>query len=412
MADATDRLAGLSAEKRRLLEMRLRMARQAASAADPGAPRPRPRPDGTAPLSFAQQRLWVLERMAPGEPTWNIPTALRLRGALDVSALERALDALRRRHESLRTTFAEREGRAVQVVHPFSPVPLPVDDLSRLDPDARVAEATRRAQADMDVGFDLEAGPLFRARLLRLAGDDHVLLMCVHHVVSDGWSMGVIQREMERLYAAFAAELPDPLPPPALQYADFAAWQREQLSGDRLRGAIDFWRRALDGAPPALELPTDHPRPRVQRNRGARVDGELPHAATERLRELARAENATLFAVLMAALRIVMARWSGQDDVVIGTPVAGRTTVETEALVGYFVNALALRTTLGGDPSFRGLLRRERDTALDAFQHQELPFERVVEELKVPRDPARSPVFQVLCSLANPSGGVPAFSGL
>ncbi|HEX6747472.1 MAG TPA: amino acid adenylation domain-containing protein [Longimicrobium sp.] len=413
MADATDRLAGLSPEKRRLLEMRLRMARQAASSGDPGTLQPRARPDGTAPLSFAQQRLWVLERMAPGEPTWNIPTAMRLRGALDISALERALDALRRRHESLRTTFAEREGRAVQVVHPFAPVPLPVDDLSGLGPEARVAEATRRAQADMDTGFDLEAGPLFRARLLRLGDDDHVLLMCVHHIVSDGWSMGVIQREMERLYAAFAAGLPDPLAPPALQYADYAAWQREQLSGERLQGAIDFWRRALDGAPPALELPADHPRPRAQRNRGARTYAGLPREATERLRELAHAENATLFAVLLAALRVVLTRWSGEDDVVIGTPVAGRTRVETEALVGYFINTLALRTPLAGDPSFRALLRRERDTALDAFQHQELPFERVVEELKVPRDPARSPVFQVMCSLANATGGgAPAFAGV
>ena len=407
MTDATDRLAGLPADKRRLLEMRLRMAREAVSGADPQAPRPRPRPDGTAPLSFAQQRQWVLEQMQPGTPAWNVSASQRLRGPLDVPALERALDALRRRHESLRTTFSQRGGQPVQVIHPFAPVPLPVEDLSSLGPAAREAEAERRATADLDTGFDLAAGPLFRARLLRLAADDHVLLACMHHVVSDGWSVGVIGRELAALYGAFAAGRPDPLPAPALQYADFAAWQREWLSGERLAGEVEFWRRTLAGAPPALELPLDHPRPPVQAHRGARVSVDLPPAAAGRLRALAREENATLFAVLLAALRVVLARWSGQGDVVIGTAVAGRTRVETEGLVGLFVNTLALRAPVAGDPAFRQQLRRERDAALDAFSHQELPFERVVEELKAPRDPSRTPVFQVMLSL-HAAGAEPA----
>ncbi|HEU4561203.1 MAG TPA: amino acid adenylation domain-containing protein, partial [Longimicrobium sp.] len=397
MSDLTSRLSGLSEEKRKLLEMRLKMARQA-TAAVPDL-RPRERPDATAPLSFAQQRMWLLDRMDPGAATWNIAAPLRLRGALEVDALERALNALRERHESLRTTFAERDGQVVQVIHPHHAVPLPVDDLSRLDADAREEEILHRAQVDANTGFDLVAGPLFRARLLRLGADDHVLLMCMHHIVSDGWSMGVISREMTALYAAFAAGAPNPLAAPVLQYADFAAWQREYLSGDRLTAAMDFWRRTLLGAPPALELPTDHPRPRVQANRGKRVTYELSSEIVNRLRALAQAENATLFAALAAGVRAVLARWAGEGDVVLGTPTAGRTRVETEALVGYFINTLVLRAPIDGDPTFRERVRRERDTVLDAFAHQELPFERIVDELKVPRDPARSPVFQVLFSL-------------
>ncbi|MFL5384952.1 MAG: amino acid adenylation domain-containing protein, partial [Longimicrobiaceae bacterium] len=398
MAEVIDRLAGLSPEKRRLLEARLRASRQAAAAERVSAPAPRERPDGTAPLSFAQQRMWVLERMDPGTAAWNIPTPLRLRGALDVAALERALNALRARHESLRTTFTERGGEPLQVVHPPAHVPLEVDDLSALAPERRGAEMERRLREESNAGFDLERGPLFRARLLRLGEDDHLLLACMHHIVSDGWSMGVIQRELDALYGAFARGLPDPLPPPALQYADFAAWQREWLSGERLAESLAYWRRALEGAPPALELPTDRPRPAVRTNRGARAFVDVPAEASRAARDLALRENATLFAVLLAAARVVLSRWSGEADVVIGTPTAGRLRVETEGVVGYFVNTLALRTRLDGDPAFRELVHRERDTVLDAFSHQEVPFERVVEELKAPRDPARHPVFQVLVS--------------
>ncbi|HET7230272.1 MAG TPA: amino acid adenylation domain-containing protein, partial [Longimicrobium sp.] len=397
MTDVANRLAGLSEEKRKLIEMRLRMARQAA-AATPEL-HPRPRPDGTAPLSFAQQRMWLLDQMEPGAATWNIPFPVRLRGTLDVPALERALNGLRERHESLRTTFAERDGVAVQVIHPFARVALPVDDLSGLDAGAREAELARRAHADANTGFDLVAGPLFRARLLRLAADEHALLICLHHVVTDGWSMGVISRELNALYAAFTTGAPNPLPAPALQYADFAAWQRETLAGERLDAAMDFWRRTLAGAPPALELPTDHPRPRAQQHRGGSAAYVLDADTVSGLRHLAQAENATLFAAMLAGVRAVLARWSGEGDVVIGTPVAGRTRVELEPLVGFFVNTLALRAPVSGDPAFRERVRRERDVVLDAFAHQELPFERIVDELKVPRDPARSPLFQVIFSL-------------
>ncbi|MFL5537700.1 MAG: amino acid adenylation domain-containing protein, partial [Longimicrobiaceae bacterium] len=396
------RLSALSEEKRRLVEMRLRQAREGAAAA-PGLV-PRERPDGTAPASFAQARVWLVDRMQPGAPLWNIPFSQRLSGPLDVAALERALNALRERHASLRTTFAEVGGEPRQVIHPYAPVPLAVDDLSHLPPAERQAEAERRAAEDAGTGFDLEAGPLLRTRLLRLAADDHLLLACLHHIVGDGWSMGVIARELDALYQAFARGLPDPLPPPALQYADFAQWQHEWFTGARLAGAVEFWRRTLAGAPPARELPADHPRPRMQDHRGARAGIALSPDAVRRLRALAREENAGLFAVLLAGVRAVLARWSGEDDTVVGTPAAGRSRVETEGLVGFFVNTLALRTSTAGDPSFRALVRRERATQLEAFSHQELPFERVVEELRVAREPSRNPVFQVMMALQNAAG--------
>jgi amino acid adenylation domain-containing protein len=409
MTTVDARLSALSEEKRRLVEMRLRQAREGAAA----APRlvPREFPDGTAPASFAQARVWLVDRMQPGAPIWNIPFSQRLSGPLDVAALERALNALRARHASLRTTFAERGGELRQVIHPYAPVPLAVDDLSQLPPAERRAEAERRAAEDAGTGFDLEAGPLLRTRLLRLSADEHVLLACLHHVVGDGWSMGVIARELDALYAAFTRGLPDPLPPPALQYADFAQWQHEWFTGARLAGAVEFWRRTLAGAPPALELPADHPRPRVQDHRGARAGVALSPDAVRGLRALAREESAGLFAVLLAGVRAVLARWSGEDDGVVGTPAAGRSRVETEGLVGFFVNTLALRTSTAGDPSFRALVRRERATQLEAFSHQELPFERVVEELRVAREPSRNPVFQVMMALQNAPGAPAAELG-
>ena len=406
--EAHRRLAALSPEWRRLLELRLKMARSRAAGPEL---RPRARPDGTAPLSFAQQRLWVVERMQPGGSAYNMPHPMGLSGRLDVAALGRALDALVARHESLRTTFEERGGIPVQVVHPAASLDLAVDDLSHLAPEAREAEARRRIDADADTGFDLAKGPLFRASLLRLAADEHVLLLCMHHIVSDGWSIGVLHRELGTLYAAFRAGLPDPLPAPALQYADFAAWQREHLTGDTLRGHLDFWRGALEGAPPALELPTDRPRPAVESRRGRVVRVDLPAWLAESLGELARETGGTLFAVLLAGLRVVLARHAGQDDVVVGTPVANRTRSEVEGLIGVFVNTLALRASVPGDPTFRELAREEARAALGAFNHQDLPFERLVEELKVSRDPGRNPVFQVMLTLQNARMDPPELPG-
>ncbi|HEX6038245.1 MAG TPA: condensation domain-containing protein, partial [Longimicrobium sp.] len=396
--DIRSRLAGLSPEKRRLLELRLQTQRT--QAAGPAlVPRPRGAP---LPLSFAQQRLWVLDRLDPGSAAYNMPGPLRLRGPLDARALERALDALRERHESLRTTFGETaEGEPVQVIRPFAPAALETDDLSALDAEAREAEVARRVHADANTGFDLVAGPLFRAHLLRLAEDDHVLLLCLHHSISDGWSIGILSRELGALYDAFTAGHPHPLPPLPVQYADFAVWQRAHLAGEVLTRHLDFWRSRLSGAPPALELPTDRPRPAVESHRGMLLRTHVPAALAERVRALAQAENATVFAVLLAALRIVLARWSGQDDVVIGTPVAGRTRSEVEGLIGFFVNTLPLRGAVNPAEPFRALLARERVATLAAFDHQELPFERIVEELRIHRDLSRNPVFQVSLMLQN-----------
>ncbi|HEU0052266.1 MAG TPA: condensation domain-containing protein, partial [Longimicrobium sp.] len=399
MTDVLQKLSDLSPERRRLLELRMRLAQAAADGGS--APRARPRDGDTAPASFAQERLWVVDRLDPGGAFYTMPYPLRIRGALDVAALERALDGLRERHETLRTTFAERGGAPVQVIHPFVPVPLAVDDLSALSPAAREAEAERRVHADANTGFDLTAGPLFRARLLRLAGDDHVLLLCVHHILSDGWSMGVLGRELGALYEAFHAGRPSPLAPLPLQYADFAAWERERLSGDALETRLAFWRNALAGAPPALSLPTDRPRPARQSHRGRQHRLAIEAAVADRLRALAKAEGATLFHALLGAVRLLLARWGGDDDVVLGTPTANRGRGEVEGLIGFFANTLPLRGDLSGDPTFAALVRRERDGALAAIAHQELPFERIVDALRVPRDPGRNPVFQAMVSLPN-----------
>jgi amino acid adenylation domain-containing protein len=410
MTDLQGRLAGLSPEKRRLLELRMQLQR--AQAAGP-ALAPRPRGGAPPPLSFSQQRLWVLDRLDPGSTAFNLLRPLRLRGVLNVAALERALDALRARHESLRTTFGEgADGAPVQVIHPFAPTPLPVEDLALLAEQAREGIVQARAQEDATTGFDLVAGPLFRARLLRLRHDEHVLLLAIHHVIADGWSLGIMARELGSLYAAFQAGAPDPLAPLPVQYADFAQWQREHLTGETLRRQRAFWRAALAGAPPALELPTDFPRPPAERHRGRVWRDRMEPELARRIRAVAAEEGTTPFAVLLAGLRAVLARWSGQEDVTIGAPVAGRGRTEVEGLIGFFVNTLPLRGSVLADDTFRALLRREKAATLAAFDHQDLPFERIVEELRIPRDLSRNPVFQVSLMLQNTPAGAEHLAGI
>ncbi|HEX2079711.1 MAG TPA: condensation domain-containing protein, partial [Longimicrobium sp.] len=373
---------------------------------------------GPLPLSFAQERLWFLHQMEPEGAGYNMPWPGRLRGCLDARALERALGELVRRHEALRTTFRPVEQGAVQIVHPPAPAPLPVLDLTGLAPQAREHEARRLAREDAARPFDLERGPLLRATLTRLSDEEHVLLLCMHHVVSDGWSMGVLFRELFTLYEALsrpsgAARPASPLPPLAVQYADFAVWQRSWLRGEVLRRQLDWWRERLGGAPPALELPTDRPRPAVASSRGASHGFRLGADITRGLRSLARREGATLYMVTHAALDLLLSRWSGQEDLVVGSPIAGRTQVETEGLIGFFVNTLALRIDLSGDPSFVELLGRVRETALGAYAHQDLPFERLVEEVAPERDLSHTPLFQVMFALQNVRfGEVPAIGGL
>ncbi|HEX8272375.1 MAG TPA: non-ribosomal peptide synthase/polyketide synthase [Longimicrobiaceae bacterium] len=367
---------------------------------------------GPLPLSFAQERLWFLDRLEPGSAAYNIPVAWRMAGALDAAALEAALGEIVRRHEALRTTFAERAGSPVQVVAPFAGFALPTEDLSGLDPAGREAEVRRRAAEDAARPFDLEAGPLFRARLLRLAADEHVLLLGMHHVVSDGWSMGVLLRELSALYTAFHEGAESPLAPLPVQYADYAAWQREQLQGEALERQMAYWRERLAGAPALLELPTDRPRPAVQSYRGAYVPVRLPAGLVERLGALGRGEGATPYMVMLGAFQLLLSRYSGSEDVVVGTPIAGRTRREVEELIGFFVNTLVLRTELGGDPSFRETLRRVRETTLGAYEHQDVPFEGLVAELQPERSLGWSPLFQVMFSFDSASGAGSVLPGL
>ncbi|HEX6367447.1 MAG TPA: amino acid adenylation domain-containing protein [Longimicrobium sp.] len=364
---------------------------------------PRRRGMSVAPLSSGQQRLWFLDRFEAVPGLYSVPGVLRM-GPTDPAVLERALNELVRRHESLRTTFAVVNGRPVQVVAPAGRLPLPVDDLAAVPPAEREAAVARAAAAEVARPFDLARGPLFRARLLRLSPAEHVLLLCMHHIVSDGWSLNVVFRELRELYPAFALGLPSPLPEPELQYADFAEWQREHLAAGALRGQLEWWMEALRDAPAFLELPADRPRPAVQGFRGAVHPLAIDPGVAEGVRSLAREEGATPFMVLLAAFQALLHRYSGQDDLVVGSPIAGRTRRQTEGTVGFFVNTLALRARFGGDPSFRALLRQVKETTLGAYAHQDLPFERLVEEMAPERSLARNPLVQVMFTFQNTPG--------
>ncbi|HEX6041750.1 condensation domain-containing protein, partial [Longimicrobium sp.] len=368
----------------------------------PVVPAPR---DGPLPLSFAQQRLWLVDRMDPGSAAYVIPYALRLRGALDAAALRAALGGVAARHEVLRTTFHERDGDAVQVVHPPAPVPLPVVDLRALPPARRADQARRLAGREALRPFDLSRGPLLRGTLLRLDDDDHVLCVSLHHIVSDGWSRGVLVREVSALYGAFARGGDAGLAPLPLQYGDFAVWQRAWLRGEVLEEELGYWRDRLAGAPPLLEVPTDRPRGAGEGARAGSVSRVLAPELSAAVRALARREGCTLFMTLLAAWQVLLARWSGRDDVVVGTPVAGRTRLELEGLIGFFVNMLPMRAELGGNPAWTEVLARVRETALGAYAHQHLPFERLVEALGGERAPAHAPVFQAIFTLHRGGAG-------
>jgi amino acid adenylation domain-containing protein len=389
--------------KRALIEARL--SRQGRSSGIV----PRAHGDG-APLSFAQERLWFLEQLEPGSATYNMSVARHLGGALDEAVLERALGEVVRRHEALRTVFREVDGSPVQVIAPFGGFTLPVEDLSGLGEAEREGEASRRAMDEARLPFDLAAGPLFRAALLRLGEEDHLLLLSMHHIVSDGWSIGVLLREIWTLYEAYRQGGEPPLPELPVQYADYAVWQREQLKGQALDRQLSYWRERLAGAPELLELPTDHPRPPVQTFHGANERIDLSSELLEQLQALGRSEGATLYMVVLSAFQVLLSKYSGSEDVVVGSPIAGRTRKEVAGLIGLFVNTLVLRTDLSGDPGFREVLGRVREVTLGAYEHQELPFEKLVAELQPERSLSHSPLFQVSFSLQD--GGPPAGGGV
>jgi amino acid adenylation domain-containing protein len=354
---------------------------------------------GPLPLSFAQQRLWFIDRLEPGSAAYNIPEALRLEGDLRLAALAAALSEVARRQEALRTRFLETAGEAAQVVDPPARVPLPVVDLSALPVASRELEACRQAAAEAARPFDLSTGPLLRAAVLRLAGREHVVLVTLHHIVSDGWSMEVLIREVAALYGAAQAEEASPLPEPPVQYADFTVWQREWLAGEVLAGEVAFWRERLAGLPAVLELPTDRPRPPAQSFHGASRHLSLAPELTAALRAASRREGATLFMTLLAAFQVLLSRWSGQEDFAVGSPVAGRGRQELEGLIGFFVSTLVLRAGLGGDPPLRAVIARAREGVLTAHAHQDLPFEKLVEELRPERSLSHTPLFQVMFAL-------------
>jgi amino acid adenylation domain-containing protein len=365
---------------------------------------------GPAELSFSQQRLWFLDQIERGGAAYVMALALEIRGALDVTALERALATLVGRHGSLRTVFESVEGRPLQVVSEPGAWTLPVVDLSG---EAHARERLEQLlREEVPRGFDLTRGPLFRAHLYRLAADSHVLLLGMHHIISDGWSMGILMRELGELYGSFSRGEAPTLPTLRLQYRDFARWQRSWLQSEALEALLSHWRSRLAGAPQVLELPTDRARPAVESYRGADYRFTLPPELVDGLRGLARREGATLYMTLLAGFTLLLSRYSGQQDLLVGTPVANRNRVEIEDVVGLFVNTLVLRADLSGDPSAREYLARLREVCLDAYAHQDLPFERLVEEMRPQRDLSRNPLVQVMFSLQNVPLRPPDLPGL
>lgn len=351
------------------------------------------------PLSFAQQRLWFLDQLEPDSATYNIPAAVRLAGVLDVDALECGIIELIRRHESLRTTFSSIDGQPVQVIHLPGEFKLAILDFTTIPSSESQIHDFIQEQAQQP--FALDQGPLLQVTLLRLGETDHVVLFVMHHIVSDGWSMGVLIRELAALYAAFSTREPSPLSELPIQYVDFAVWQQQWLQGEVLAAKLAYWQQQLGNHPPVLQLPTDRPHTAAKTDRGATQSFQLPANLSQPLQRLSRQENATLFMTLLAAFQTLLHRYTHQDDIVVGTDVANRNWVETEGLIGFFVNLLVLRTDLSGNPRFRELLRRVREVTLGAYAHQDLPFEKLVEVLRPERHRSHTPLFQVLFVLQN-----------
>ena len=368
--------------------------------------------EGPAPLSFAQERMFLIDLLEQGAPAYTISAGLRLHGPLDVAALRRAFSGVVRRHEALRTTFRMVDGAPVQVVAPPAEVEIPLVELDGLPEGGREARLAAFAAAEAARPFDLAAGPLLRVRLARLADEEHALFLFVHHAVADGWSLAVLYRELAALYAAVRAGEPDPLPPLALQYPDVAAWQRAHLDGPRLQAQVEWWRGRLRGLPGLLELPADRPRPAAASRRGALLPVRIPRELADALRELSRCEGVTLFMTLLAGFDALLHRYTGETDFAVGTPVAGRTRPETEPLIGLFVNTLVLRADVSGAPGFRALLARVREAVLGAFTHQDVPFERLVEELAPVRSLSHTPLFQVMFALQNAGEARPRLEGI
>ncbi|HEX3585773.1 MAG TPA: condensation domain-containing protein, partial [Candidatus Angelobacter sp.] len=356
------------------------------------------------PLSCQQEQLWFLDRFQPSSDFYNVPMTLKLKGELDVPRLERSLQEVVRRHEILRTCFVmnEYEEPRQKVVGEQLDVRLPVMDLRRLVPDEREEQARKVLAEEAGRAFDLSRAPLFRGVLVRMEEAEHVLALTLHHSICDEWSLGVLMEELEKLYEAYGSGEDSPLPELAMQYGEYALQQREGLRGEKFQQQMEYWKRQLDEMPQVLELPTDHVRQAQQSFRGSMLDQNLRSDLLEGLSALGRAEGASLFMTLLAAYQVLLMRYSGQEDFGVGTSIANRSRTNTHELIGFFLNTLVIRTNLGGDPTFREVLRQVRQTALSGYEHQDLPFEKLVEELAPDRDISRNPLIQVMFTVRRP----------
>src|SRR6185437_1530563 len=357
--------------------------------------------ESTIPLSFAQQRLWFLDQLEPNSPFYNVPTVVRMTGALNVEALRRALSEVMSRHESLRTRFVNVEGSPAQVVDNSLRLDLDFHDVSHRPAAQYEADAQALVRAEVNRPFDLSSGPPVRAMLIRLKPDEHWFVLNIHHIVSDEWSLKIFFHELTELYAAHSEGRTPELSELPIQYADYSQWQRESLKNGALEQQLDFWREQLKGTPPVLELPTDHPRPAMQTFRGTIQSRVLRRELADALTQLGARHGATLFMVTLAAFKALLNRYTQQEDIVIGSPIAGRNRVETEQLIGFFVNTLLLRTDVSGDPAFEELLGRVRETTLNAYAHEDLPFEKLVEKLHPERAATHMPFTRIMFALQN-----------
>ncbi|NEQ84081.1 MAG: AMP-binding protein, partial [Moorea sp. SIO2I5] len=409
MSDINQRIAKLSPAKRKLLEHQLKQNLKNTNYQPTITPRENPQ---SIPLSFSEERMWILDRLEPGNPAYNRPTNIRLTGSLKVNVLERAINEIVGRHEVFRTSFIPVDGQPIQAIAPSLTVKLLIIELSHLPSNEQEIEVERIAVEEAQQRFDLSKLPLIQAKLLRLSEEENILLLTIHHIIFDGWSAGVLLKELAVNYEAFATGKSSPLPPLPIQYADFAIWQRQRLQGEKLESQLAYWKKQLGGSLPVLELPTDRPRRPVQTFQGAKQNLLLPQNLSDSLKKLSLRAGVTLFMTLLAAFQILLYRYTGEEDIIVGTPIAGRDSIEIEQLIGVFINTLVLRTQLNGNFTFSELLAQVREVALGAYAHQDIPFEKLVEELQPERDLSHTPIFQVLFQLRNLPSQVVEVQGL
>ena len=364
------------------------------------------------PMSFAQQRMWILDQIVPDSPFYNIPAAVSLSGRLDTAVLEKTINEIVRRHETLRTTFAIVNEEPSQIIAAQGRIPLPVIDLQNLPSETRKERAFEIANEDARSPFNLKTGPLLRTILLKLDADEYVFIFNMHHIISDGWSMGVFIAEIAQIYKAFIKGQTSPLPELQIQYADFSQWQRTRMQGKAYQEQLAYWTQKLGDSPSILELPSDHPRPAISTNQGATLCQTYPKALADRLHHLSQRSGVTLFMTLLAAFQLLLQRYSNQDDICVGSPIANRSRTEVEALIGLFINTLVFRSKVDPNSTFTEFLKQVRETALEAFAHQDIPFDTIVEAIQPERDMSYTPLFQVMFILQNTPVKFDQFSDL